>query len=224
MGNFLDAAYKILKGAGRPMHGKEIARIGLERGMFTSSAEDPMTVVNTLYNAARSSKDSRGFTALGNGYFGLEERDGTSQQPMVQTARRQREHGPGPAAATPSGISLEMLELTRRAMSADQFRQVWGPIYEQLLAEERAKAITTLTDASLKDLVRKPVRRIQEFLQGRGNDSPKSEEICDWIHFCYTLELYREAAALWLYVSPEEVHPWQYERTKRVAAVCRTKI
>jgi hypothetical protein len=116
-----------------------------------------------------------------------------------------------------------MLEQTRRAMPPDQFRQVWGTIYDQLLAEERSKAITPITDKELLAAVRQPVRRIQDFLQGRGSDTPKSEEVCDWIHLCYTLGLYREATALWSYVLQDEVNPWQYERTKRLAAVCRTR-
>jgi hypothetical protein len=116
-----------------------------------------------------------------------------------------------------------MLEQTRKAMPQESFRQVWGTLYDQLLAKERAKAITQISDKELLVAVRQPVRRIQDFLQGRGNDTPKSEDMCDWIQFCYTLGLYREGAALWQYVNQDDVHPWQYERTKRVAAVCRTK-
>ncbi len=117
-----------------------------------------------------------------------------------------------------------MLELTRQSMSAGQFRQVWGPIYDQLLAEKRARAITPISDKQLLLAACQPVRCIQDNLQGRGNDAPKSEELCDWIHFCYTLDLYREAAALWQYVHQDEVNAWQYERTKKVAPVCRAKI
>jgi len=47
------------------------------------------------------------------------------------------------------GISLEMLEQTRKLMPADQFRQLWGTLYDQLLAEERAKAVTEITQTEL---------------------------------------------------------------------------
>lgn len=124
---------------------------------------------------------------------------------------------------SPPGITLEMLELTRQGMTPEHFRQVWGPIYDQLLAEEQARAISAISDKQLLQAARQPVRRIQDFLQGRSGGAPKSEEICDWIHFCYTLELYREAAALWRFVQRDEVNAWQYERTKKIAAVCRTK-
>ncbi|MGA9350071.1 MAG: winged helix-turn-helix domain-containing protein [Anaerolineae bacterium] len=127
------------------------------------------------------------------------------------------------SSASQMGITLEMLEQTRKVMPADQFRQVWGELYDKLQSEERVKAITPLTDKKLLAAARQPVQHIQDFLQGRGSDVPRSEEVCDWIHFCYTLGLYREAAALWQYVHPDDVNPWQYERTKRLATVCAMK-
>jgi hypothetical protein len=117
-----------------------------------------------------------------------------------------------------------MLEQTRKAMPQESFRQVWGTLYDQLLAKERAKAITQISDKELLVAVRQPVRRIQDFLQGRGNDTPKSEDMCDWIQLCYTLGLYREGAALWQYVQRDEVNAWLYERSKKIATVCRTRI
>ena len=48
--------------------------------------------------------------------------------------------------------------------------------------------------------------------------------LCDWIHFCYALELYREAAALLPYVRQDEVDPAIYKRAKRIAEVCRGKM
>jgi hypothetical protein len=117
-----------------------------------------------------------------------------------------------------------MLEITRQALPVDQFRQIWGELYDQLLAEERAKAITRLNDKELASRARKPLNKIQAFLKGRGNHTPQSDEICDWIHLCHALELYREAAALWRYVHLDEVDPLQIDRTRRVAAFCRAKV
>ena len=142
--------------------------------------------------------------------------------PSIHRSQRQTSSAKQ-AIAVPLGITFDMLERTRLVMPAEQFRKIWGAIYDQLLAEERAKAITEVTDKDLLLAVRHPIRRIHDFLQGRGNDRPKSEEICDWIHFCYSLGLYREAAALWQYVHQDEINPWQFERTKKMAAVCRSK-
>jgi hypothetical protein len=222
-GGFLDAAYQILTEAGEPMHGLEIVRIGLDRALFTTSAKDHRTLVNSLYSEVQRSRNRRGFTVLGNGYFGLREWDGGSPQPVTQTAQR-RGRTARSTSSNPSGVTMEMLELTRQSMPADQFRQVWGPIYDQLVSEERARAITPISDKQLLQAVRQPVRRIQDFLQGRGNDTPKSEDVCDWVQLCYTLGLYREGAALWQYVQRDEVNAWLYERSKKIAAVCRTRI
>lgn len=223
-GGFLDAAYEILREEGSPMHGMEIVRIGKERGMFTSDARDEYSLVRTLSSEVKRSSNRRGFTALGNSYFGLREWDGSSQQPVTQAAGPRRERPTRSAPVQSAGVSLEMLDATRQSMSADQFRQIWGTLYDQLLAEERAKAITSLNDKELASRARKPLREIQYFLQGRGNYTPQSDEICDWIHLCYALELYREAAALWQYVHLDEVNPWQLDRTRRIVAVCRTRV
>jgi len=128
------------------------------------------------------------------------------------------------AAVVPQGITLEMLEQTREVMPADQFRQIWGGIYEQVLAEERRKAITPVNDRFLAERARVIVQRVQDFLQGRSNESPKSETVCDWIFTCYILDLFREGAALWRYVNKDEVNAWQYERTAKFSAACRTRV
>jgi hypothetical protein len=124
----------------------------------------------------------------------------------------------------PRGITLEMLEQTRQVMPPDQFRQIWGGIYDQVLAEERRKAITPVNDRFLAEKTRAIVQRVQDFLQSRSNESPKSEVVCDWIFICYNLDLFREGAALWQYVNQDETNPWQYERTMKLSAACRTRI
>jgi hypothetical protein len=122
-----------------------------------------------------------------------------------------------------SGLTLEKLERIRQFMPADEFKRDLGDIYDQLLAEERARAITSANDRYLLDRIRPLVRRIQDFLQGRGNETPKSEVMCDWIFICYTLELHREGAALWRYVNKDEVDAVKYERTAKFSAACRTR-
>ena len=139
-------------------------------------------------------------------------------------AKEPRTPTPRAAVAVPAGITLDKLERIRKVMSADEFRHDWGEIYEQLLAAERARAITPLNDRYLLERIRPLVQRIQDFLQGRGNESPKSEVICDWIFICYTLEMFREGAALWRYVNKDEVNTWQYERTAKYSTACRTRV
>jgi hypothetical protein len=128
------------------------------------------------------------------------------------------------APALPAGITLEKLERIRQVIPQDEFRQDWGDLYDHLLAEERARAITPVNDKLLANQVRPLVQRIQDFLQGRGNDTPSSELVCDWIFICYNLELLREGAALWQYVNKDETNPWQYERTMKLSAACRARV
>ena len=143
---------------------------------------------------------------------------------LGRSGRRSAGEERPPATAVPQGITLEMLERTRQVMSPDQFRQIWGGIYEQVLAEERRKAITPVNDRFLAERARAIIQRIQDFLQGRSSESPKSETVCDWIFFCYSMELYREGASLWRYVNKDEVNAWHYERTSKLSAACRARV
>ena len=137
--------------------------------------------------------------------------------------REPRAPTPSGAVVVPFGITLDKLERIRQVIPADEFRHDWGDIYDHLLAAERARTITPANDRYLLERIRPLVQRIQDFLQGRGNESPKSEVICDWIFICYTLELYREVAALWRYVNKDEVSVWHYERTAKLSAACRAR-
>ncbi len=143
-----------------------------------------------------------------------------------QPTERRRSSKPSTrqTAALPAGITLEMLEQTRKFMPADQFRQTWGIAYDQLLAAERARAMTEINQTELGRRARRKLDDIHAFLAGRNNASPKSEVLCDWIHFCYELELHREAASLLPYVREDEVDPGFYRRAKKWAEASRVKL
>ena len=93
----------------------------------------------------------------------------------------------------PPGITLEQ---TRKMMPADQFRQIWGTLYDHLLAEERTRAVTLITQTELGRRTHRWLDEVHAFLSGKNASAPSSEVLCDWIQFCYVLELYRESAAL----------------------------
>ncbi len=155
----------------------------------------------------------------------LKENSQATRIKRIQRKRPQtpRKRSPAKVAAAP-GIDLEMLKQTRKLMPADEFRQVWGTLYDQLLAEERVKSITEITQTELGHRTRRWLDDVHAFLSGKNASHPSSEALCDWIHFCYALELYREAAALFPYVCEDEVDTAIYKRAKRVAKVCRSKI
>jgi hypothetical protein len=66
------------------------------------------------------------------------------------------------------------------------------------------------------------IARVRDFLRGRSG-RPSDEKLCDWVHFCYTFGLFAEARDLFRVVDPSQVHPWYYERTRRLARVCDLK-
>ena len=143
-----------------------------------------------------------------------------TKKPASGTKRKRRPT----STAGQTGISLAQLQATKREMSPEQFRAVWGELYDQLLAEERAKTITDVTQAALGQRAQRKVDRIRAFLGGKQALRPKSQVICGWIDLCYELELYRETASLLQYVLEDEVDPALYRRTKRLAEASRTRL
>jgi len=125
---------------------------------------------------------------------------------------------------TRTGVSLEMLEQTRRAMPTEQFRQLWGTLYDQLSAEERARATTSITQAELGSRAMRELERIHSYLRGRHTEQPDARRICLWIEFCYALELHREAASLLPYVDETQVDPAIYEQVRRLGTASKAKL
>lgn len=64
------------------------------------------------------------------------------------------------------------------------------------------------------------VAQVQDFLQGRTS-RPTDDQLCDWVHFCYTFKFYKEGARLFELINQTAAQPWLYERAQRLAKVCR---
>ena len=136
----------------------------------------------------------------------------------------QKSRGKSSSKGSPlSGITLETLEEIREHMPEEQFRQLLGSQYDELLAEERAKAITRITQTELGRRTRRWLDEVHAFLQGRSTNQPSSEVLCNWICFCYTLELHREATALLVYVHEDELDSAIYRQAKRIVEVSRSR-
>ena len=67
------------------------------------------------------------------------------------------------------------------------------------------------------------VNGIQLFLNGQSPISPQGEKLCDWIFFCYTFGMYRQGKDLFALIDSEEVNPWYYERTRKIARLCELR-
>lgn len=66
------------------------------------------------------------------------------------------------------------------------------------------------------------IAQVHSFLRGRSS-RPSDEKLCDWVHFCYNFGLFAEGRDLFRMVDPSQVHPWYFERTRRLARVCDMK-
>jgi hypothetical protein len=69
-------------------------------------------------------------------------------------------------------------------------------------------------------LVDQEISRIRGFLNGQIESQPGNEKLCDWVHFCYSFELFREAVDLFAYIELTDVNPWYYERTRKLWRLC----
>ncbi len=67
------------------------------------------------------------------------------------------------------------------------------------------------------------ISELQNFLDGRSNVRPSDEQLCDWVNFCYSFELYAEGAEVFRLVARENVNEWYYERTRKLAKICEIR-
>jgi len=125
-------------------------------------------------------------------------------------------------AAAPPGVTLEQLRATKAAMPSDQFRHIWGELYDQLLAEERARSKTNISNRELGTRASAVLREVHDFLD--GNAAASSEKAYDWMQFCYALGLYRETTALFAFVFQDDLPEWAYERARKVAEACLARL
>jgi hypothetical protein len=73
------------------------------------------------------------------------------------------------------------------------------------------------------DVISQQVQLAREFLQGR-TERPSDERLCDLVQLCYSLKLFREGRDLFNLVDGNSVNTWHYDRTRRMARICRVKV
>ena len=125
---------------------------------------------------------------------------------------------------TAKPLSQELAqELSDQAI---RFIDVTYPILKKVYSSHRRshrslvnKELSTIA-ASTHMILDREVEAIRVYLQGRSALQPEDEKLCDWINFCYIFELYVEGIEIFSLVNSEAVHPWYYERTKKIARLC----
>lgn len=78
-------------------------------------------------------------------------------------------------------------------------------------------------ESLFKRLTDKTARQIDLFLSGQTEQTPKDETLCEWIEFCYSSGLYREGAGLIRYIDEEKVSPEVFQKTRKIAEICKIK-
>lgn len=122
-----------------------------------------------------------------------------------------------------AGLSFDDLKHIKRYIPPDEFQARFGARWEALLAEERARVQTDISDKELAQRARQILREVYAFLSGDGG-AVSSEKTYDWMQFCYALGLYRETTALFAFVFQDDLPQWAYERARKMAEACRARL
>lgn len=75
----------------------------------------------------------------------------------------------------------------------------------------------------LKRLTDKTARQINLYLSGQSEYIPNDETLCEWIEFSYNNGLYKEGATLFHYINEKSVHSATFQKTRKIAEICRLK-
>jgi len=67
------------------------------------------------------------------------------------------------------------------------------------------------------------IRRIRQFLDGKLDLVPRTEELSNWIEFCYQNDFYKEATQIFNLLEEDSIGPDRYRKLKKMAEVCRIK-
>jgi len=67
------------------------------------------------------------------------------------------------------------------------------------------------------------IRVIRRFLDGKLDRIPHTEELSNWVEFCYQNEFYKEGAQIYNLLEEDKVEPDRYKKLKKMAEVCRIK-
>jgi hypothetical protein len=159
-----------------------------------------------------------------------------SDEDVISKARELIQAGLPEEATRPSRTTLAIDGQTIRAVWL--FREVTGiPVrflsadmakiaLEQLgfrILSTRTASGTNPSDDRQHAILDREREAIRVFLAGRSDTRPTDEKLCDWVQFCYLFEMYREGRDVFAVINPIEVNAWHFERTKKLATICKMK-
>lgn len=81
-----------------------------------------------------------------------------------------------------------------------------------------------LEDGHLLKIIKTTIKEIKAFLTGDSQIAPTPERICQWIDYCYLLEMHEEGARLFNKVPQNSIPEELYRRTKKIADACQNSV
>ena len=98
-------------------------------------------------------------------------------------------------------------------------------IKENFKVEEgRVRLPTPVEQERMQNIsIQYQIRVIRRFLDGKLDRIPQTEELSNWVEFCYQNEFYKEGAQIFNLLEEDKVEPDRHKKLKKMAEVCRIK-
>lgn len=220
--SFIDAAYSVLREKREWMHVSDLVQEVLDLGLYVSAAEDPMlSLTGTLHSQITRGPNRLGFARHGS-MFGLKEWGPKIPPPDSTGPSPRRRTSPSSFSTLP--LTEEQILAIKATLPSDQFEELFGDIWQRYQEQRRRSLITNVSNQHLLSEVRREVDHIQDFLLGQSKLAPGPELITNWIVFCYQIGLYREGAALFKQIGPDQIGQALYEHVSKIAGACEVRL
>lgn len=120
----------------------------------------------------------------------------------------------------------ELREFYLRKLNVENSRDFDEIVNDNFIVEKGKVRLPTLEEQlKMQDVtIRYRKRIIKSFLEGNLNRQPETQEICDWIVFCYENRLYREGYKLFELVDESSISSDTYQKIKKIADACKVKL
>lgn len=119
----------------------------------------------------------------------------------------------------------ELREFYLRKIGISLERNFDDIIKENFKVEEgKVRLPTPVEQTRMQDIsVQYQIRVIRRFLDGKLDRIPQTEELSNWVEFCYQNEFYKEGTQIFNLLGEDRVELDRYKKLKKMAEVCRIK-
>jgi len=119
----------------------------------------------------------------------------------------------------------ELREFYLRKIDIPLERKFDDLIKENFKVEEgKVRLPTPVEQTRMQNIsIQYQIRVISRFLDGKLDRIPQTEELSNWVEFCYQNEFYKEGSQIFNLLGEDKVEPDRYKKLKKIAEVCRIK-